>query len=1300
MICPKCNREIPDDSKFCLECGSSISAISGESGVEGEVSLGDLRTMGTPGDAGRPIAVPGVSIGDVHTLVTPEGAAPGGLVPRGTPLSERYEVLEEIGRGGFATVFMARDKKLERIVAVKRLREQDLHGGEAKRTIQRFVRESQAIASLNHLNIVGVIDTDLDEQGHYIVMEYIDGGSLHDYLKAHRTLALEEATTLIRGVCRGLSVAHRKNLVHRDIKPANILLATAEGNIVPKIVDFGLARVGTDSATSVSGYGMGTPYYMPPEQRRDAKSVNHTADIYAVGKTLYQMVTGEVPDNVDPQSIPPPPRLAEIIFKCIKNSQEERYFSVAELIADLDEIGGGISLGKTQHASAGTANQCPNCGSANPEDVTFCEDCGNGLTRLCPECERENSIHKTFCGGCGTDLGGFLQAQEALQRMQTYAGEKRWSRVVKEHGLLPTDLKLTGTKGAKLLQALQVVVKESEDALQRRDELREQIEEAVEAQEFDAALNLISEHAELAPGDEKMAALRENIVEAGRLIELRELRDSVRELAERKAYDRAKAAVTAMGDMFAAVRDQEEPNSILKNADGTPCLETALSIRQDIESVLQAIGESEAQADQLLSSARDALASGRFEKAISDLEKADDLHPGRKDCAGLGDKAGDALVEERAAVEALSRCVEDAAKHLGSRMLSEAREALDGAAKLVAGRYVFSEGSCHGKWEALRTEVEGMHEDLGNREGQVTALLASARESLASGALGEVAEIIGELEHVHVGKAEHEGFPELLRKARASRLRRRAVVAFAVLIIVAVAAALAVREIRFRRHVSSFTHAVREKQLDEALRLAEEIAGRHAPAQELFAGHAAALAARDEMEKAQVSAQQDGADVEARDHWGAAVSAAQAAETACRGGDYSKAQKLWRDSSNEFSKALANTQFTGVQSALAAAEAAKAKGDWAAVQAALSEVRSSGFRRSFPADGTQLPDRLKAGLQACDALAAEAEQHLEPQLRVTCVVAGREATGGTITVGGKEQEATTPVTFKLDKGKSYSFAVTLPAQGNTRYTTFRETVTVDWTGTRELRAEIEEQTAPTGPTAGNVLGMAFVEVPTGSFRMGSNDGSSDEKPVHEVRISQVFWLGKYEVTQSEYEKLMGKNPSAFKSARNPVEQMSWTDATAFCAKLTEQERRAGRIPAGYEYRLPTEAEWEYAAKGGPLSKGYTYSGSNDLDDVGWSVNSVRKTHAVGEKKGNELGIHDMSGNVYEWCFDWYDDDYYGASPGVDPVNAKKASGRVLRGGSWRFQPGNCRVANRRRYGPGDARTYLGFRVCLARTVRR
>ncbi len=270
-------------------------------------------------------------------------------------------------------------------------------------------------------------------------------------------------------------------------------------------------------------------------------------------------------------------------------------------------------------------------------------------------------------------------------------------------------------------------------------------------------------------------------------------------------------------------------------------------------------------------------------------------------------------------------------------------------------------------------------------------------------------------------------------------------------------------------------------------------------------------------------------------------------------------------------------------------------------------------------------------------------------------------------------------------------------------------------GFRPLRSTLRSPAAPR-PMVGSVrssvpqpgrpwtvpdLGMEFMPVSSGSFKMGSNDGDSDEEPVHTVRIARDFWLGKYEVTQAEYEALTGKNPSHFKGARNPVETVSWEDASAYCAKLTARERSAGRLPSGYEYRLPTEAEWEYAARGGTKSKGFTYAGSEKVGDVAWySENSGGTTHAVGGKGANEVGLYDMSGNVWEWCLDWYDEDYYEKTSGAsDPVNMQRATCRVKRGGSWFNSAGYVRSASRGRLGPSYAFNGLGFRVCLAREVR-
>ncbi len=228
------------------------------------------------------------------------------------------------------------------------------------------------------------------------------------------------------------------------------------------------------------------------------------------------------------------------------------------------------------------------------------------------------------------------------------------------------------------------------------------------------------------------------------------------------------------------------------------------------------------------------------------------------------------------------------------------------------------------------------------------------------------------------------------------------------------------------------------------------------------------------------------------------------------------------------------------------------------------------------------------------------------------------------------------------------------------------------------------------------LGMKFAYVAPGSFQMGSNNGDSDEKPVHRVTISRGYWIGKYEVTQSEYQSIMGSNPSNFKGGSLPVETVSWNDAVKFCKKLTERERLAERLPSGYEFRLPTEAEWEFAARGGDKSRGYKYSGSDNIDNVAWyESNSGSKTHEVGTKSGNELGIYDMSGNVWEWCLDDWHSNYNGAPSNGSRWGNGSGSRRVIRGGSWDSHARDCRSALRYNFSPGNTLNLLGFRVAIA-----
>jgi len=219
---------------------------------------------------------------------------------------------------------------------------------------------------------------------------------------------------------------------------------------------------------------------------------------------------------------------------------------------------------------------------------------------------------------------------------------------------------------------------------------------------------------------------------------------------------------------------------------------------------------------------------------------------------------------------------------------------------------------------------------------------------------------------------------------------------------------------------------------------------------------------------------------------------------------------------------------------------------------------------------------------------------------------------------------------------------------------------------------------------GGGVTLELVLVPAGEFQMGRDTGTApEEKPLHKVKISQPFYLAKYETTQEQYAKLMGSNPSSFNNPKNPVENVSWDDAQEFCKKLGTLAKR--------KVQLPTEAQWEYACRAGS-----TKDDEGPVFDEGWHDNSGYPRHPLtaGEKRANAWGLHDMYGNVGEWCADWYDDKYYASSPGEDPQGPAQGSYRVLRGGAWGEHVAQCMPAHREKLHPITRYYYYGFRVMV------
>ena len=243
----------------------------------------------------------------------------------------------------------------------------------------------------------------------------------------------------------------------------------------------------------------------------------------------------------------------------------------------------------------------------------------------------------------------------------------------------------------------------------------------------------------------------------------------------------------------------------------------------------------------------------------------------------------------------------------------------------------------------------------------------------------------------------------------------------------------------------------------------------------------------------------------------------------------------------------------------------------------------------------------------------------------------------------------------------------------------------------------------------NSIGMELIEIPVGKFTMGSPAGEKNRQPDEKqvaVTLTKSFWLGKTEVTQGQWKEVMGTAPwkgkdDVLTDKDCPASYVDWHEATAFCQKLTGLEHKAGKLPAGESYRLPTDAEWEYACRAGTTT---AYSFGDDKKQLGeyawFSGNALdvdeTYAHKVGLKKPNPWGLHDMHGNVAEWCSDWYGKKLSG---GTDPVGPGKGSYRVNRGGGWRNDPVVCRSAHRGNDGPSIRYDYLGFRVARSQSAQ-
>jgi formylglycine-generating enzyme required for sulfatase activity/serine/threonine protein kinase len=376
----------------------------------------------------------GMSLGDEATLGDIAGDQEAVIDDIGIiDLESRYKAESTLGRGGMGEVLLAVDTRLGRKVAIKRIL------GEAARSktaIDRFLTEAKSIAAIgDHPNIVQIYDYGRAKDGPFLIMEYVDGSSLLDRCR-DGALPLEEAVELTCQLCDGLSYAHDTGIVHRDIKPANVLL-TKEG--VPKLTDFGLAKADTsDHQMTVTGAVLGTPDFMPPEQRRDAAEVDARSDLWSLAATLYQMVTGRSPKIIRFRDVPA--ELEDVLGKALEELKDDRFQTTKEF---RDALKASLATENSAAVEFGEG-QCPSCGMKNKSSRKFCQnlECGASLEASCLSCDKPMPVWDEICGECGSRQTPLVEQRQG----ELAAKQAEAESLLKEHRFEEAEALAAGLK--------------------------------------------------------------------------------------------------------------------------------------------------------------------------------------------------------------------------------------------------------------------------------------------------------------------------------------------------------------------------------------------------------------------------------------------------------------------------------------------------------------------------------------------------------------------------------------------------------------------------------------------------------------------------------------------------------------------------------------------------------------------------------------------------------------------------------------------------------------------------------------
>ncbi len=429
-------------------------------------------------------------------------------------LFDQYTIYSKIGSGGMGVVYLARDRRLGRFVAIKRLN----HKAQSIRSLrQRFLHEARAVAALSHVHIIHIYALGEDDDGPFIVMEYIAGPesgggdsstqtgglvqpdkplTLEQYIRDQGQLSVENAIELIIKVSRAVAYAHSSGVIHRDLKPSNILL---DKSMEPKIVDFGLARLMRidEPKITVPGEKLLSIGYGAPEQEQDASLSDERADVYGLGALLYFVITGQNPRYFREQDLPAGVR--EVVVKATANDREDRWAGAQQLADELQKI---ASRTRVETPTVKTTWRCKWCDAVNPMSIKYCAECGWDGSEKCPECGMDTFFGVQYCNNCGADARAYESVITLVKKMRAHIESHRFENVLsfagRTHGFEPA-----GPSGRELLKEISDLRLQANKAIQKRQQLKEQVPIEMRAENYERARRFIEQYREIS--EDKLA---------------------------------------------------------------------------------------------------------------------------------------------------------------------------------------------------------------------------------------------------------------------------------------------------------------------------------------------------------------------------------------------------------------------------------------------------------------------------------------------------------------------------------------------------------------------------------------------------------------------------------------------------------------------------------------------------------------------------------------------------------------------------------------------------------------------------